>query len=52
MLSGNKAVLIVGYSGSTITYYDIGARSKRNVSRSNAEDDFKEIGNVFISYVK
>ena len=51
MMSGNRAVLITGYSGGSITYYDPASRSKKSMSRSSAESNFEKVGNVFISYV-
>ena len=51
MMSGDKAVLITGYSSGTITYYDRASKSKKSMSRSNAESTFEKVGNVFISYV-
>lgn len=51
MMSGDRAVLITGYTGSSITYYDPASRSKKTMSKSGAEEDFKKVGNVFVSYI-
>ena len=50
-LESSGAVLITGYTGSSITYFDPTSKSKKSMSRSAAADDFKKVGNVFISYV-
>jgi uncharacterized protein YvpB len=51
MMSGDKAVLLTGYTGGSITYYDPASGGKKSMSRGAAEDDFKKVGNVFVSYV-
>ena len=50
MASSTKAVLITGYTGSTVTYIDLknGTVKKKT---SEAKKMFSGVGNVFISYV-
>ncbi|MCR5609788.1 MAG: hypothetical protein K6G26_12075 [Lachnospiraceae bacterium] len=51
MMSGNRAVLIVGFDASTITYYDPVAESENVISKEEAEVKFGAVGNIYIGYV-
>lgn len=51
MLSSTKAVLITGYTGSTVSYIDL-SNGVVKKSIKEAEKDFAKVGNVFISYVQ
>ncbi|MCH5267565.1 MAG: hypothetical protein J1E62_04390 [Lachnospiraceae bacterium] len=51
MLSGDHAVLIIGYTSSSVTWMDPITHSKRTTSIVAAEKIFKESGYVFVSYI-
>ena len=51
MKSGKKAVVIVAYTQTSITYYDPSTGGKAKMGISQAKDTFEKMGNVFISYV-
>lgn len=51
MLSNSHAVLITGYTSTSVTWMDPATRSKRTVSLTSAEQIFKDAGYIFVSYV-
>lgn len=51
MLSSSHAVVITGYTASTVTWLDPVTHKKTTSSLNSAESTFKNAGYVFISYV-
>lgn len=51
MLSNTHAILITGYTSSTVTWMDPVTQRKTTTSILNAEKLFKDAGYVFVSYV-
>lgn len=52
MTDNNHAVLIIGYTSSTVTWMDPSTRQKRTMSLTSAEQLFKNAGYQFISYIQ
>ncbi len=52
MTGSNRAVVIGGYTGSTLQIYDPATGQEKTVSRSEYEEIFKEAGNRFISFME
>jgi uncharacterized protein YvpB len=50
--TGNGAVLIIGYDGSNVYLLDPLKGSFNSVPKQQAIDQFKQAGNVYISYLK
>lgn len=51
MLDNSHAVLIIGYTSSTVTWMDPDTMQKTTTSIINADRIFKNAGYVFVSYV-
>lgn len=51
MLSSSHAVVITGYTGSTVTWLDPVTHKKTTTSLNSADSTFKNAGYVFVSYI-
>lgn len=51
MLNDHHAVLLTGYTSSTVTWMDPATRSSTTVSLAKAEQTFKDAGYIFVSYI-
>ena len=51
MLSSSHAVVITGYTGSTVTWLDPVTHKKTTTSLNSADGTFKNAGYVFVSYI-
>lgn len=52
MKSRTEAVVITGYSASSVTVYEPSTGKYKNYSLRDAEKMFEDAGNIFLSYVK
>jgi len=52
MKNRTEAVVITGYSASSVTVYEPSTGKNKNYSLRDAEKMFEEAGNIFLSYVK
>lgn len=52
MKNSSEAVLITGYTETSVTYIDPGAMMTYNVSLTNANNMFEDAGNVFVSFIR
>ena len=51
MLNNSRAVVITAYDKTSVTWMDPSTYTKSTVSLLNAENQFKQAGYVFVSYV-
>lgn len=51
MLNNSHAVVITGYTSSTVTWLDPITHKKTTTSLNSAENTFKEAGYIFVSYI-
>lgn len=51
MLNEQHAVLLTGYTSSTVTWMDPAAHSSTTMSLAKAEQTFKDAGYIFVSYI-
>lgn len=51
MLDNSHAVLITGYTSSTVTWMDPASHSSTTVSLNRAESTFEKAGYIFVSYI-
>lgn len=48
---GNTAVLLIGYTGSTVTYFNPLSQNQETVSMTEANTRFQAVGNIFFTYL-